>query len=294
MTALGELSIVVVLWRGLAFICVLMLAACAMVESSFIDLQRVSTSDDPKLHCTSDVGYYYLPKTVIRLEVTAENDATYDKGKDATAHVIKLSRMRVTDKRFGFCLDYRRSTTSNDVVQVKKYKTTPLLGLVSSQAIDQSRYILQTLIHTLFVGLSGNAGFQYDSTTRSFRKVDTEPVTVFRAELDPFDPPEAARINQGLRDFGFCLVFEHFTFDLERATIDSYCDSPERVFGRAPAHRPDYRYTYEIKHSEFSFKERRGIFYRPRIPHSAGSKLKCNTLRSGCWDGNELQSSVGA
>jgi len=26
----------------------------------------------------------------------------------------------------------------------------------------------------------------------------------------------------------------------------------------------------------------------------AGSKLKCNTLRSGCWDGNELQSSVGA
>ena len=25
----------------------------------------------------------------------------------------------------------------------------------------------------------------------------------------------------------------------------------------------------------------------------AGSKLKCNTLRSGCWNGNELQSSVG-
>jgi len=29
------------------------------------------------------------------------------------------------------------------------------------------------------------------------------------------------------------------------------------------------------------------------LPHLAGSKLKCNTLRSGCWNGNELQSSVG-
>jgi replication-associated recombination protein RarA len=27
--------------------------------------------------------------------------------------------------------------------------------------------------------------------------------------------------------------------------------------------------------------------------HMARSKLKCNTLRSGCWNGNDLQSFVG-
>lgn len=250
-------------------------AGCSMVESDQIKpFGEIFAAN--ALACSNSAGFYYLPKTVLRVEVLAENKRNAqgtgtDPTKPAEWHAVRVQQRRVPDTRFGYCLDYLRSATSDDIVKVAKYNHSPILALVASRAVDQSGYIMSTLIQTLFVGLSGNPNFApSNATTRSFWQ-GANAVKVFTAEFDPFDPRESARINQGLKDYGFCLLLGGHMFNMRAARIDSYCDEPRSVFASAPVDKLEYIHTYARVE---------GIYYRPRIPYNLYLFVKKNPLKS--------------
>ena len=113
----------------------------------------------------------------------------------------------------------------------------------------------------------------YDGTCATDARKDKpecKAVTAFKAEFDPFDPVESARVNQALKDFGFCMLLGQLTFNTAQATIDSYCDGPQPTFARAPV--PKLEYVHKNP-------EVKGIFYRPRVPHNYYLFVKKNPLK---------------
>lgn len=233
-----------------------MLAACAMVSSSpmLIDGEGV---------CESSAGAYYLPKTLLYVQVDEKSGAG-EGGEKNISHEISLSYKRVPDRRFGFCLDYLARATSDDTVDIKKYSDTHLLGIVSTDAVDQTRYILQTLIQSVFTVASGNPAFP---GARSFGSRALPSRTVLKAEFDPFNAPRAAEINDALREYGFCMVLEPHTVDLRATSVEAYCDNPRRVLQRAGAVNLDYDYSRPVFLDEGRRRGKGGIFYRPRVPY---------------------------
>ena len=263
------------------------LASCGVVESNLIEDHGPYGSS-----CDSDAGFYYLPKTLIRVEV--KRSTALDKSNKATGdpwHEISVQRLRVPDKRFAYCLDYLARINSDDIVQIKKYPKTNLLSVVTTDVLDQSRFIIESLIKTLFVGISGNPAYSFDTNAqRTFLNNNNGEATVFRAEFDPFDPRESSVINHALNDFGFCLVLDNYTFDPDHATINRYCDKPKRVQAASHMETPDYKYSYNDEHhtgrSRSATEARqvvRGIFYRPRIPYNYYLFIKKNPKVSGGW-----------
>ncbi|MDX2155977.1 MAG: hypothetical protein SFW09_05630 [Hyphomicrobiaceae bacterium] len=212
-----------------------------------------------------------------------------ENGKDAEFwHEIVVQRLRVADRQFGYCLDHLRRINSADLIEVKKYKEVPILGKVTGNADDKTRAILETLIRTLFIAVSGNPDYQLKSATRSFAAEQGKIVTVFRAEFDPFDPERSTIINQALRQFGFCMALEDYTFDIDHISIDSYCDNP----GAATAHAKKRKHEYDHgPHKRTSLDAAtladpagvRGIFYRPRIPYKYYLFVKENMQARGGW-----------
>jgi hypothetical protein len=270
-------------------------ASCAVVDSSLIEEGSYG-------RCESEAGFYYLPKTQLRVEVrtssVGDKTADYlnaDAPKDlenGTFHEIFVSRLRVPDKTRGYCLDYLRRMTSDDKLTVKKYKAAPLLGLVSSDATDRSLEIAEMLIQTVFVAASGNPSFSRTSATRSFiRSINgVTQIIAFKGDYDPFDPLQSAGINQALRNYGYCLLLEKYTFDLNKASIDDYCDSPIATNRRAGQRKFEYAFGQAALRK---FGERAaqhdptvsisGLFYRPRIPYQLFIFSKRNLQARGGW-----------
>jgi hypothetical protein len=270
---------------GLSALALLALAACSMVETIPIGVHKAEDG----LACRSNAGAYHLPKSLLRVEVYAD---------DNTNPVLALSRQIVADQRFNFCLDYLASTTADDTIDIRKVKDHNLLTLVSSDAVDQSRYILQTLIRSVFIVASGNPQFQaYGDPDRSYQAKagDKFRVKLLHVEYDPFDPERSAMINEALRDHGFCLVLGAYTVYATRAQIDQYCDSPRAALKRLGAFRPEYqkaRIPEDV--ADRAESERRqmlrravlegsGVYYRPRIPYRLELYAKANPKAPGGW-----------
>ena len=228
------------------------LAACAMVDSE--PLMRIEG-----YQCESGAGAYFLPKTLLQFDVVETTD-----GADPV-YTLKVRKRRVADPRFGFCLDYLAQMTGDDVVTIKKYKDAQILGEVATDAIDESRFILQTLIQTAFVVASGNPKFPAFGN-RAFREAGN--LIVFKAEVDPFDAERTAEVNRALKDFGFCLVLPGVSFVPERQNTDDYCENRLHRIRRDGA--PDLSYRHVSSEGLIEQGRRRGeggVFYRPRLPH---------------------------
>jgi hypothetical protein len=259
-----------------------------MVQSTSVDMGLLAK--DPKANvCESDAGAYYLPKTLVRVVVTRK--AEIKKGTDEVAnvwHAIEVQRLRVADKRFGFCLDYLAQASSDDIVEIRKYKDAQLLGTVTTDAIDQSRTILRTLIQTVFVAISGNPQFDEElgaaERSSGFYPLDktNKEAIVFQAEFDPFDPLRSSLINDALNDFGFCILLDAYTFDARRETINSYCDNPKAAQRRSGQAVLEYVHDYPAAKPDPN-RETTGLFYRPRVPYNFYLLTKRNRQLPGGW-----------
>lgn len=252
-------------------------AGCTMAAS-------IPIGSPSGLGCSTAAGGYYLSKT--HLQVVVER---WGRGPGTAASGSKSAQLtnpsrprltwyklkevgftRVADRRHGYCLDYIASPTTDEKVVVLKDRGTQLLSQISTQAIDQSRYILTTLINAIFTGIAGIEGADFRASPPA-GEVDAPIGVAFNGEYDPFDVEQSAIVNNALSALGFCLVLEGHTFDLSRDTIDAYCSDPSRALaGRnVPRRGPDdIEKTNGPGPDIFRQPAMRGVLYRPRVPYN--------------------------
>jgi hypothetical protein len=229
------------------------LAGCSMTSSELLPSQASHT----EAACASHLGAYYLPKTYLKVviqQVTMRDKAT--KKLRVYNEIKELKEVRKPDRTQGYCFDYRASPTAKEKIDVARDPNF-LFQYISTESLDQSAYIIKTLVRALFIGISGNKDFQ------PFRGDEEEvnaPRIVFDAEFDPFDVKQSAMINDALTPYQLCLVLENHTFDPRQHTINSYCNNPKGVI------RHEKRSTDSaLPHVR---KQARGIVYRPRLPYN--------------------------
>jgi hypothetical protein len=230
-------------------------AGCSVMSS---DLMEFAADGG----CRTSAGTYYLPKTHLRVVVTRTTDdnSVYD--------TVAVTTIRVPDRHFGYCLDYLGRINTDDIVTVKRYPTTQLLGIISTDAIDQSGAILTNFVKAVIGGVTAR--------TRDGKKTG-EAVVVFNADYDPFDKASTAEVNHALGKFGFCLLLDaDFAGDWRK--INRYCDHPKAGhYDREP---------YQVQYRDQLPPERRslqGIFYRPRVPYNYYLFTKDKPRGHGPW-----------
>jgi hypothetical protein len=121
--------------------------------------------------------------------------------------------------------------------------------------------------------LSGKSGFT--PLQRSLGRDGNAATVVASFEYDPFDSEQSTLHNQRLRDLGYCLVLENFTFNTRAMTAQQYCNAPryeEFPFDTAYAR---YRSGPPPRIA--------GIAYRPRINYALSVYRNDNPNGRGRW-----------
>lgn len=274
-----------------------LLCGCSMLNSESIpEGAAISVTGDTTCH--SEAGAYYLPKAFFRVVVNA----------DRKTKTVFLDRVQVNyrpDRTQGYCLDYASSPTAHDLVKVFKAKAGPkfikkngetieepgsefaasgsdLLQAISTDAIDESAFIAKAIIRTIFVGLTGNPGFDTSGTAigRSLSGVvGPDEARVLDIEYDPFNLAQAALINQSLSELGFCIVVQGITIGRRGETLSSYCDDPVRSVER----QLQFANTLLAAQTPSKVPSARGILYRPRLPYTVLLLVKSNKKARGGW-----------
>lgn len=218
------------------------LSACSMASSS-----HLINSDLASDRCSSDVGGYYLSKSYLTVNVVS------DKGTPKLDSIIVTPK---ADRDHGYCLDFLASPTSHDTFVVAKTDDF-LLQKITSKADDQSTQIVKNISQAVFVALSG---LPQDPRAGDW----AETVSLFKGQYDPFDSAQAAIVNDGLKDTGFCLVLE----DPERGVpvgAGRFCDNPfiqtRREAALAASSQP-------VAHKHRFTSYTRGVLYRPRLAYT--------------------------
>lgn len=281
-----------------------LVAACSVADSLHVDPAGIHASAYspavPTL-CRSTLGSYALPKSFLRVKVERKGDAAPE--------LTKLEPIIRADKSLTFCLDHIVDPLADDEIRIikssgqldKSYaaqgKEQPdigtqfpvidndignkdygsqLLQWVVSNTVDQSEYIAKTLVRTAFIGLSGNANFT------PLGRDDDKPgttgpakTTVALLEYDPFDPEDSALHNQRLRDLGYCLVLENYTFDARQMSVEQYCSAPRHVpFAFDEAY---------VQYRSGPPPRIAGIAYRPRVNYALSVYKNDKPKGRGRW-----------
>ena len=262
-----------------AALAALALASCTVAESYRVSLAGGEINYAlPASNCSSEAGAYSLSMTTWKFEIVRFGAGPYVmNGLDEQAH---------TDPRFTYCLDYLASVLADDKLSVGYASagaadpagTTGLLSYVASFAVDRSADIARDLIRTIFVALSGNAGF--GANRLSGKAANEKPVTLGRFELDPLDPEEMASVNNQIKNYGFCLVLEDYTFNTDAASAGAYCSNPFGVSRKYPS--PEVT-AQRAQRWLKPAAERGGILYRPRLPYTLSVYTKEDPRGSGAW-----------
>jgi hypothetical protein len=192
--------------------------------------------------------------------------------------------IRRPDPSLFFCLDYLNSPTTTDKIAVKKWPNPPpadnekpppsaFLGAVVVNSTDQSVFIINALLRSLFILITGDSDFlQRQTTTKA-------PVIVADLEFDPFSSRDSAGANERLHKLGYCLVLEDFTFDRHRFSVDQYCNAPESV-GSQPSKKTK---AYERASTEPADPMLPGLMYRARHPYRLAIYRKPDPGGRGSW-----------
>jgi hypothetical protein len=245
--------------------------------------------------CASGLGAYKLPKTNLRIKVSQAISET------PPVYVLEtLEPVRRADERYTFCLDYLASPLANDDVQVNRSRkstpddpvtgkpvvvpistASPFLQLVTSHAVDATAIIIRKLVRTIFIGLSQNANF---TPARTLPGKAPKMMIAADLEFDPFDPQETSEINQRLRQLGFCVVLEDFTFDRRNARPGAYCDNPRSV----AQHHPSIAAKFAAETQPLKANVA-GIHYRPRASYSLSLYANDDPEGGGSWRLAKLQ-----
>jgi hypothetical protein len=248
----------------------LAVAGCNVAESYRISMAPTAdgeTSAGGPPPCVSETGYYSLSMTTWSFKIKQIP------GAGEPYFISELAPERHADPRFTYCLDYLANILADDSLSVgysqdanigtptaAATRASGLLSYVASFAVDQSAEVARKLIKAIFIVLSRDPGF-----TGRFADPGTgEPITKGAYELDPLNPEEVAAINERIKLFGFCLVLDDYTYDSGGASVDAYCNAPQRVVRQHPSQDlAGLREQRWLKQKP----ERGGILYRPRLPY---------------------------
>lgn len=289
----------------------LLTAGCSSVADSTLvhpaSMESMAYAPNVPTLCRSSLGSYTLPKTYLKVTVWREGDKTLPN--------LQVEELRRADPRLVFCLDHMSDPMAEDQIRVIKASGqvdntythdadgkavsdsvgpssasvggygTQFLQWVVSTSLDQSEYIFKTLVRAAFVALSKNPNF---TTTTGARKLSTDSAgnnTILAVlEYDPFDTVSAARVNSRLRDFGYCLVLDGFTYDGSFTSHGRYCHTPQA----APIETPVYKAYVQLQ-QEPPPPVVNGIAYRPRAAYGLAIYQKNDPYGRGVWALKEMR-----
>ena len=297
------------------------IAGCSMVSSSLLETDSVQPGAD----CSSSGGAYSLSRSYLAFEVH-RNDPSNTEEARRHPFVLKLPAPPSTpsdtqyDSRSGvlvqvkpdpstiYCLDYLRAMTSNDTFNVGM--TNHLLDTITTTADDKSKEIAQNLVQALFVGLSGNPDLDTNNPLFRAGAPSLGGTLQFTGTFDPFDHEQVNQVNAAINRYGFCMFVEGEPINPRFDNVDAYCEHPLRWRASGPQIVPGsgslkdgnivpasaggngayaseagsdlQRAGRDVLPPRYS----RGIFYRPRLPHTVylyvKENLKLKDVR-GAW-----------
>lgn len=260
-------------WRKLGFAASLAALMIASACSQVLETKHAMTKD---AGCSGALGSYHLPRTLIRIKVERIIGSDGIKQDQAIFNVNEVVRM----DRDLFCLDFLDSPTAADNIRVLRSKAqtatnnsaktkgrgpldTGLLQAITNKSTDHSGVILQKIARTIFIGVSGAAGFVPAETgARSYlatREAGDKVLVELDIEFDPLDPEDVARVNEDLRLFGYCVTLGRYSYDTSRSPT-AYCDAAMRVSQSDPTREPIMQKAMRTFPSKVS-----GILYRPKL-----------------------------
>jgi hypothetical protein len=253
-------------------------AACGVAESYRIALDAPPGSG---VACRSTLGSYALPKAHLQVLIQqppAGRPEIAMQGPEGAA-TDPVAVVRHPDPSLIFCLDHLASAFAADNITVKKWRSdsaeeskSPFLGAVTFNATDETAYIINALLRSLFILGTGDPDFAPRTTVQPAEQL---------ADLvyDPFDPIDSAGVNARLTKLGFCFVLEDYTFDTSRVGIQAYCDAPE-LHGAQPSR---VAAAYLSAASTPANPHQPGLFYRPRHPYRLSIYSKADPGRRAPW-----------
>jgi hypothetical protein len=282
------------------FLLIMVLCGCTVVGST-----AVFDQSEKFIGCRSTLGSYSLPKRVLHIQITKKTDDNY--------HILNVAdAIPKPDNQHIFCLDHLRSTTANDEIRVLKNKitvntfdsqktfqtvaaettprtinkisqeSTPYLQLVASKSVDHTAGIIRRFIRAAFVLLTNKGSFASARSKLGLAGDATQDLVVADFEVDPFDYVEMANVNQSVRKFGFCFVFEDHTFDRSAKggpTPNQYCNTPNVIAKKAPP--PTAEAIHNMRY--LVPKPVDGIYFRPRASYRLSIYVKQDPDGRGTW-----------
>jgi hypothetical protein len=254
----------IALTLALSFLALYVVAGCSPILETLPYDQTLGINEQ---QCRA--GAYFLPRRLLSFQLAAPDDKNGGRNDLTFDPNAKDGLIAVADPRLPLCIDYLSAPTADDVVTIGR---TPdgLLTKISANAQDKSLEIASAVIDAVRISVVGAA-----RSNVALKSGNTALAAKF--DMDPFDVPEAAAINNSLKDFGYCIFVEGYTFDPSRFNARSYCRNPRAaVFGissRMPA----------IDREAALSESRRGVLYRPNLPYRVVVMRNLDPNGSGTW-----------
>lgn len=240
---------------------------CNVVQSTHVTKFPLGEGTPKALSCSGGAGAYKLSRSLLAASITYKADANKVVGPTFNG----LTVTHIGDNNHQYCAEYEGSALSHDIVRINK---TPdeTLSLVTSRSLDQSRFIIETLIQIVFTAVTGAP---VADVRAAALPGNTE--IKFLGEFDPFDYQDTARFNDRANDFGYCVLIPEYAFDLEAAGVAEYCEKPLQTVGDHP---PMWKQqavrdadtvqtgTYPRLGPVTNEEHLKGVLYRPRVAHT--------------------------
>jgi hypothetical protein len=242
-----------------------LLAGCQVIGSS---IEYAELPDGSRQQtCSSALGSYSLAYSTIEIKIS--QDFKTDNTPQGGAYLSALTPKRHPDPKHKYCLEFLEAALADDKVDV--YYSGPrstnsagtaaanakdLLQLIVSKNVDRTGEVIRKLLRLIFIVVSGDPDDSFGRAASG-----TTQRTMTEQEFDPFDVTALMRLNESIREYGFCLTLGKFTYDVEAITPDQYCNNP----GQALRDLGRSRHLEAAKNQHY-LKEKlpTGIFYRPR------------------------------
>jgi hypothetical protein len=239
------------------------LALVSSACSQVLETQMIwpeSPLSEPQCH--SALGYYYLPKTLLSLQVNS------DKSKGTQAVIWGTETH--ADRNQAFCLDYLASAAAIDNVTVQRTEEG-LLTNINASVEDRTPAIVTALVQTA------------ENFAIAARAAPVPGQTDFlNIQFDPFVWEDLMLAKAELRRFDMCIYVEGFSFPTEgmtsaqvRAAASKWCSTDAHA---TPRYDPrGYTLASLPVPPEVM---RAGILYRPMATH----RIVILHQKSGVWE----------
>ena len=212
-------------------------------------------------------GAYYLPRRLLSFTLGAP-EGTPARNELTFAVPIVVAAARPPPA----ALPRLSSAPTADDMLVIDRTADGLLKKITANAEDKSLEIAQAAIDVFrHAAVATGAG-----RSTAVLKVGSLALAG-KFEMDPFDVPESAAINNSIKDMGYCIYVEGYTFDPRRLTPEAYCRNPLAAITLGAPRAP------EIDRDAALTEARRGVLYRPNLPHRVVVMRNLDPLKSGRW-----------